>query len=97
MCDARLYFICHIYVYQDKNGENMGIHKDVEHMLTTQKAVANTLICGIVSNNPMEYHEIYTDNSILQSNLQFYHAEAVGFQQLVQSTKIEMSWIKSCL
>ena len=60
--DAHLYFICHIDVYQGRNGANIGIHPDVKHMPTTQKAVANAIICSDVKNDPCGHREVYTDN-----------------------------------
>ena len=62
LCDAHEYFICHIDVYQGKNGANIGIHPDVQHLPSTAKAVANAVICSLVSNDPMGYREIFTDN-----------------------------------
>lgn len=62
LCDARAYFICHIDVYQGKNRANVGIAPEVQHMLTTQKALANAIICGKISNDPMGYRKLSTDN-----------------------------------
>ena len=62
LSDAHQYFICHIDVYQGRNGANIGIHPDVQHMPTTQKAVANAIICSDVKNDPCGHREVYTDN-----------------------------------
>ena len=44
-----------------KNSVNIGIHPDVQHLLSTAKAIANVLICSLVSNDLMGYRDIFTD------------------------------------
>ena len=49
-------------MYQGRNGANIGIHPDVQHMPTTQKAVANAIICSGINNDPCGHREVFTDN-----------------------------------
>ena len=79
LCDAHQYFISHIDVYQGKNGANIGIHPDCIHMPTTQKAVANAILCSGISNDPNGYREVYTDNRYSSVELALFLREHCNF------------------
>ena len=55
--------VCYLDIYQGKNGDNVGIHPSIKDLPTTQKALANALIYAMVSNDPMGYWTVYSDNS----------------------------------
>ena len=75
LCDARLYFICHIDVYQGKNSKNIGIDSSVMHMPTTQKAMANALLKAQVCNDPAGYRVVFSDNRYSSIELALYMRE----------------------
>ena len=46
LADAARYFICHIDVYQGKNGANIGVAKSVRNLPTTQKVTRPPMLIG---------------------------------------------------
>ena len=75
LSDAIEYFICHVDVYQGRNGANVGIHETVKTMPTTQKALANALIAAKVTNDPRGYRAVFTDNRYSSIELAIYIRE----------------------
>ena len=47
----------------------MGVHPNLQYSHTTLKAVANAIICSMVSNDMFDYREIFTDNRYLSIEL----------------------------
>ena len=75
LSDAIEYFICHVDVYQGRNGASVGIHETVKTMPTTQKALANALIAAKVTNDPRGYRAVFTDNRYSSIELAIYIRE----------------------
>ena len=73
----RIYTWSATWIYQGKNGANVGIHHSVKDLPTTQKALANSLKCAMVSNNTMGYRTFYSDNRYSSIELSILMREKV--------------------
>ena len=79
MSNALNYFICHIDVYQGKNRANTGIIPMLQHLPTTQKAVANSIVCSIISCYSKGYYKVIIVNRYSSIELAVFLRENVKY------------------
>lgn len=81
--------VCHLDIYQGKNGADVDIHISVKGIPTTQKVLANSLIAAMVSNDPMGYMTVYYDNRYFIIELSIFIQEKM---KMLTTGTIRRNW-----
>ena len=71
------------------------MHPDIQYLPATTKAVANAVICTLVSNKPMGYGQIFIDNHHSSIELAVFFAQGAKCRWPAQYVKTGKAWISS--
>ena len=66
---------CILFTILTYTRANVGIHKSIKNLPTTQKAMTNALIGSMVTNDPNGYRAVFSDNRYSSFELAVYIRE----------------------
>ena len=91
------YFIVHAGVYQGKNAKNVGIPVEIQKLLTTIKAVVNTVIQSKIGNDPNGMRRLFCDNRYSCTHLFIILREQYQILCAGSTRKNRIGWPKALM